>query len=340
MKVDEVKLGAIDAAGAQIEAVFSRRVPDYAVYRTKDRVLAHCADDPVREAKQRSILATLGPLRGEINGLIDGWRTGRSDADKAKAHGFERRVADALVLALEDDEASAKALLENVKLDIHEERVSRARFQYLLVASMALAFGLVVIFVMTSDWYRASVHAFEHKTDPLWLAAGAGAVGAFFSIATGIRNRTVLPDLRVVDNSADAVLRIVIGLIAATILIFLLQSGVVATPTFGNRTIDIEAAAPAVYSWAMVVVVAFTAGFLERLVPDLLANTAVATLRPATPTSAPVVPATKIVPAAPAGETAPEAPDEDADNCFDRHQADDETPDEDLPPARGGVATV
>ena len=34
------------------------------------------------------------------------------------------------------------------------------------------------------------------------------------------------------------------------------------------------------------------------------------------------------------------APDEDEDNCIDRHDADDDTPDEELPAARGGVANV
>lgn len=342
MKVDEVKLGATDSAGAQIEAVFARRVPGYAVYRTKDRVLVHYADAQKLEAQQRSDLVGIGPLRGEINGLIDSWRNSRLEGARSKAARYERRVADALTMALEGDPDGAKALLETIKLDIHEERVSRARFQYLLVASATLAAAVLAIALMTAYAGLAA------KLEPLWLAAGAGAFGAFFSIAIGIRNRTVLPDMRIGDNSADAILRILIGLLAAAVLIFLLQSGVVATPTFGNRTVEIGLDPPARYSWTMVVVVGFVAGFLERLVPDLLADSAIARVKPAAPKAPVGTTAPKTEAKAAAGDTAQakgpagaEGPaGEDVDNCFDRNQADDLTPDEDLPPARGGVATL
>lgn len=343
MLVADIKLGATDSAGATVEAVYASRPPNYAVYRTKDRLMIHFADAPAKEAEQRTALACLGPLRGEINGLIDGWRSSSNLRDRAKATALDRRGADALVMALEGQPEGAMALLEAIKADVYDMRVSRARFQYLMVASAALAVAVIPIIVLTSDWYARAVFAFKPTTYPLWLAAAAGAFGAFFSVATGIRNRTVLPDLRAGDNSADAVLRVVIGVIAATVLIFLLQSGVVATPSFGGKTVVHDPAGGAAYSWAMVAVVAFTAGFLERLVPDLLADSAIATLKPAKPsaaaaaaTAATTAAAARVAAAAPT----PSEPSEDEDSCVDRHDGADDTPDEELPAARGGVANV
>lgn len=340
MAVADIRLGATDSAGALVESVFARRPPIYAVYRTKDRLLIHFADASPEEDAQRKALACLGPLRGEINGLVDGWRNSTNPAHRAKAIAFDRRVADALIVAIEGQPETAKLLLEAIKADIYDVRVARARFQYLLVASGTLAAAVIPIMLLTSDWYARSVFDFPERNGPLWLAAGAGAFGAFFSIATGIRNRTVLSDLRAGDNSADAVLRVLIGIIAATVLVFLLQSGVVGTPSFGNRTIAFPPESGAIYSWTMVVVVGFTAGFLERLVPDLLADSAIAALKPAKPSTAATPPPQAPAPEPVARTTAPAAPDDDEDSCVDLHDTTSGTPDDELPQARGGVATV
>ena len=361
MNVDEIKLGATDAAGAPVEIIYARRKGLYVVYRTRDRIMVHFCDTDAGEGRQRAILNRLNPLRGEINGLIDGWRMSQRPSVRARVARYERRVADALAVALEGDPETAQILLEHVKRELYEERVSWARFQYLLVASATAGAVLFAIFILSSGWYQRAIYDFGEETGPLWLAAGAGTLGAFFSIATGIRSRTVLPDLRLGDNSADAMLRVVVGLIGATVLVFLLQSGVVATPSFGNQTVDSTPAPPAQYSWAMVVVVGFIAGFLERLVPDLLGDNAIARIKAAAPgTAAAATAATEAArtpaesspsdrpasavdgqPAAPPAAADEPAMDETEDDCVDRF-ADgvDVTPDEDLPAARGGVATM
>jgi len=67
------------------------------------------------------------------------------------------------------------------------------------------------------------------------------------------------------DNLADAALRILIGIVAAGVLVLMLSSRILPSFTIGNAGIsgtDI--------SWQTVLVIGFVAGFLERLVPDLL----------------------------------------------------------------------
>ncbi len=64
---------------------------------------------------------------------------------------------------------------------------------------------------------------FERTAWALWFPLTGGKIGAFFSIAVGIRDLAVLPDLHWIDNSADAVLRVVIGALAAGVLVTLVE---------------------------------------------------------------------------------------------------------------------
>src|SRR5262245_17579262 len=89
MLVSEVERGKSDAAGTEISDVYARRPPDYAIYRTCDRVLIHFADDQKREQAQRSALVRLNPIRGEINGLIDDWRASSNPNRKMKGMRYD-----------------------------------------------------------------------------------------------------------------------------------------------------------------------------------------------------------------------------------------------------------
>ena len=123
--------------------------------------------------------------------------------------------------------------------------------------------------------YRGSVHCttvcgrrvypFPQPSSDLWLAGKAGLIGAAFSIALAIRGRTVALDTELLDNITDGTLRLLIGVIAAGILLLLFASGIVPNLEIGGA--DFKASA---VTWQMVLIIGFVAGFLERLVPDLL----------------------------------------------------------------------
>ncbi len=87
--VEQILIGRTDSSGNQILTVYSKIDQRYALYRTPERVVVQFADDDAVGDQQRAALAPLNPVRGEINGLIDGWR-GSSDPDKqSKARLFE-----------------------------------------------------------------------------------------------------------------------------------------------------------------------------------------------------------------------------------------------------------
>jgi hypothetical protein len=265
--ISQLHVGDRDAMGAEVVKIYTKNGKQYAVYRTAEKVVVQVADDLDEAKTQRTSLACLNLLRSEINGLIDGWRLSESPRFKAKAIRYDDRVAASLVMAMEGDLPSAQQTLLDTKQDIIAERSSWARFQYLLWASATGAILYLLLVILGSRCFRTLVYAFPPDADLLWTAAQAGTIGAFFSIAIAIRSRTILTDLRQRDNAADAVLRMLIGVIAAGILLCLLRSGAITTFKIGNA--DAAAKDP---PWAFIVLVGFVAGFFERLVPDMLAK--------------------------------------------------------------------
>jgi hypothetical protein len=365
LNVADLTLNEPDAAGNPVLAFYARKPPEYAVYRTGERVMVHYADEAGKSDEQRKALAQLSPLRGEINGLLDTWRDApdernvllvftRKDGPKLRkrADRYDRRVGDALVVGLEGDLTGAGAVLEDIKDDIMDALVGWARLEYLLIALLLMA---LFILAATGAAALAEFGTCREEANPLcfkvandlWRGAMSGAVGAFFSIALAIRGRTVLPNLQRTSNLTDAALRVTIGIIAATVLVALVLSKFV--------NISVGASSPKNPEPLFIATVGFIAGFAERLVPDLLAKAAgriaeAPVLRKPEPEMEGRAPAPAPAPvdargaaegpaaAAPAADPVPEQTYEDC--CVsDVPLAPDEiTPDENLPAASGGVA--
>lgn len=370
MNVADLHAGELDSAGQSVLHVYARKPPEYAVYQTQQRAVVHFADDPAVSDEQRKALAQLAPLRGETNGLIDGWREmpdrrtilgiipwGDGSKFRQRAARYDRRIGDALIVALEGDLTGAGAVLQEIKEDVIDERVGWSRFEYLLIA---IIIALVFIGLGSLAGTRESAseacdslnnaRCFGESID-LWRGAMAGAIGSFFSIALAIRGRTVLPDLNRINNWMDAGLRVAIGSIAGMVLVALVVSKFV---NLDLGEVAVTDGDDAVASKALfLAIVGFVGGFAERLVPDLLARAAVQAgekpvLRKAEGDldgkSAPASSATEEVRGASQPDAADEADlemdDEHEDGCVEdvEIEEDELTPDEGLPPATGGVA--
>jgi hypothetical protein len=268
LTVDGIRKNEKDLSEEPVEEIYYKSPPRFAVYGTKKRVRVQDADDPTLADKQRGDMAALNGLRSQISGLIDGWQSSEKRPKKvAKAVRYSARVAAALNLCLEGDGVNAFASLQEVKSDILDERASWGRFQYLICALIA---SLVYWLVLAG--FQRIAESYSDATTNVWRAAAAGAIGAFFSIAIAIRQRTVLTDLRPVDNAADSILRVTIGVIAAAVLCLLLQTNLAPPLTLGGSD-GTKITGPKV-SWDIVITFGFIAGFLERLVPDMLSKMA------------------------------------------------------------------
>ncbi|TCQ16397.1 hypothetical protein [Rhizobium sp. PP-CC-3G-465] len=352
--VADIKLKAIDKSGLSIEAIYHVADETYAIYANQARLAIQYADDPKLATEQRLALAHLAPLRGEIHGLIDGWRNGldtlfgswRRDKLKARARRYDRRTADALVVALQGDQASAEVLLQGIKAEILDERMSTGRAEYVVFAAIAAS----IVFILLGGLHLSGFPAFIAKYE-IWKASTLGCLGAFFSIATMTSNRTVRSDLKLRDNFIDAFLRILIGAISAIVLFSLFRSKIV--------TLEVGAASTANIEPYFLVVVGFLAGFSERLVGDLLTNQVEARLTTATSNRTQASVAAETAGAAeakasvnernPLGKATVEASVYGEPEATDRHEHDDTclcdsgwdedeaTDDIELPEATGGV---
>jgi hypothetical protein len=182
---------------------------------------------------------------------------------------FDRRVADALVMALQGDPCHASGLLAEIKTDLLAERTSTARIDYIAIAALVTTAVLLVAGIVGSG-----LLGLADLTAParlLWLACGAGALGALFSTGIAMRSRQILTDLQVRENRADAIVRICIGSIAGVLLVAMLMAKVVTFNFMSGLPADPGAAVHgAEPGWLLCALVAFIGGFSERLVSGLL----------------------------------------------------------------------
>ena len=267
-QINDIELQGVDLLGETIERIYAKVRPHYAVYRTQRRVAVAWSQDDEEAKEQRNRLTPLNVLRNEITGLVDGWRSG-DPADHARALRYDGRVAAALVVALEGDATSAVTVLTQVKSDILDERTSAGRFDQ-LKSGLALQVVIVsALALLNSDFKTEATHP------GFLVACSAGGVGAFFSLAIGINGRTVVPNLIARDNILDPLVRGLVGVIAAGVLYTLLHSELV-TLSIGRSSLG-----GSKLTLAEIAIVGFLAGFIERLVPDLLQRTTVPDQTPA-----------------------------------------------------------
>jgi hypothetical protein len=346
LAVADIYVGAPDATGEPILAVYSKVTGLYAVYRTKKQVMIQYADEPEMGANQRSALTPLEGARGEVTAMLDALRKAPGSYQQTKVEQFDRRVASALSVALRGNPAEGLAVLLSVKDDMSEDRASDVRTRHLIYAAVA---ALAVIFIarmLSADWFVDIFGRFEEGVSPdYWNAGAVGALGAFFSIALQIRSRQVSIDLQPWDNLSDAILRIFVGATSAVVLIGLLKSDMVNLMLAGT---------PITEKPHGMIIAAFAAGFVERLVSDFLAGFSLAARRaaaaaPPPPTGlgspqanertiagAPAAPAANVhtvagrtQTAAATGGQAPVPVQEDSEMLVEPEEEDSEAPDQD-----------
>lgn len=162
--------------------------------------------------------------------------------------------------------------MAGIKADVLAERTSVARTQYIIVSAVC-----VVAVAMIAGILSSPLTTIPDIYKMIWATSGFGALGAFFSIAPAIRDRSVLTDLQHRDNTVDAVLRVLIGGVSAAVLYCLLKTDLIQLQLAGTTLIGAckPSAACALRGEAaqyFIIVLAFIAGFSERLVGDLLSG--------------------------------------------------------------------
>ena len=251
--VVRIKEGGTDSQDRVITRVYAMRPGKYAVYLAGD-VRIEYADDADEEAAQRaSVVASVGKTRAEMTSLLVGWGPDRRRV-------YDCKIAMALELALEKKRDEAHTMIDEAKAELIRERAAAGRLQYIAYAAGSCVPLMMVL--AGAEWLLGRPIA----ADDLLMAGQAGLVGAAFSIALAVRSRTVALDTDRWSNASDGLLRLVIGILSGSVLLLLVSSGLVPKLALGEG----PAVNWAEISWKGVLVIGFIAGFLERLVPDLL----------------------------------------------------------------------
>jgi hypothetical protein len=259
--------GAKDGGGELIDCVYFKR-ESYAIYRrgAPPQVVVAYSDNPAVADQQIAALSPLLPARDHLVHLM-------SDLPSKTQEKYRAQIADALRLSLEKQPEIAKSLIAEAREDAEATQARIGRLVYLQWTGLAIIPALILIVLGGRQ-----VAPDPTALNMLLMSAGAGAIGAVLSIAIAIRARSVAIEGNWKANAMDAAVRVAIGMISAAVLFLLLNSGIIATLTAGGVSLSGDK-----MTWQVALIVGFAAGFLERLVPDLLEKSA--------PPSAPAAPA-------------------------------------------------
>jgi hypothetical protein len=249
--VSAIRVGRDDARGVAIDKIYAIKDGSYVIYRAQDQMMVHFADDAAVANEQRENLAGLAGLRARL-ALLTG------DLGRGQAY-YDGQVVQALQFAIEGHPDQAHEILRKTVAEAEGERACRGRIQYLLYGLATAGVFLVILGI------GYATVSFAKPANNLWLAAIGGAVGAVLSMSIAIRSRTVALDLDRDANIADGALRILVGIVCAGVLILLMATNIVPSLNAGEGAFTGERA-----TWETILLVGFIAGFLERLLPDIL----------------------------------------------------------------------
>jgi hypothetical protein len=261
--VADISKNCPDSRGENIDFVFFTRRKCFAIYQSSGRILVQYADDDAESQKQVANIAELLPLRDRLQYLLSDM-----DIPSDTPHTYRWQIAESLRLGLVGQKDAAKRTMQAAIDNVVAKRVSDGRTSYLIWAGSLVISAIAVLGIVAATIYLFG--STPERVLPglgyLMLATGSGAMGAMLSTAIALRDRTVGTD-GWKSNSVDSATRIMIGVISAAVLYALLDSNVLS-----NFSVSIQHLAKdqSAQVWNVALVVGFLAGFLERLVPNLL----------------------------------------------------------------------
>ena len=264
-KVKDVVVNEPDSTGVTVTYIYEK-VVRYAVYSTAERVVIQFADDDDSGVNQRAAIRPLVAIRSEIDGLITYLRLNPSPDNAVLVSTSMLTLGKGLAEALKGNINGALLMLTTLRDELVESRAAKVRTAHVAFAAIAMIGVLLMAVLLSSDIFTKA-GGFSKEASPLYWEAGAiGAFGALFSIALQFRARSIPIALQGWYNAGDAVLRIFVGAASGTILVASIKGGLFDL-SIGELSLAESLKNRLPHG---LVVVAFAAGFTERLVISFL----------------------------------------------------------------------
>jgi hypothetical protein len=254
-RVEDIVVDGFDGRNRQIRDVFHKR-RKYAIYEAGGRVMIQFSDSEEEADRQIASIAELFPRRDKLEYLVAAMRSKQVH----KQNCYQAQIAEALRLGLENQMEVARRTLQGALENCMDIRETHGRISYMALAGLSGGLLAAILFYFAYELGTAKGEGL------MLLASGGGALGALLSVAVAIRGRTVAIDGDWFANMLDGALRIVIGMISGGVLYLFMASGIVSDVKLGDTT----ALTGAKMNWHVALLIGFAAGFVERLLPNLL----------------------------------------------------------------------
>ena len=164
------------------------------------------------------------------------------------------------------------------KRDARRDYCRKARINALKVFIGALILFTISLVVSHSEW-PLKYTSYDPTTRVLIIGICAGFLGASFSVLLGLKTKLAeasIEDLRILNELSYMALRPFIGVGAALIFFFLVQSKLLGGQLFPNLPITLSGNQSLMVHYASIskmIVWCFISGFSEHFVPSLLKGT-------------------------------------------------------------------
>lgn len=237
----DLKVGELDYSGARVTRVYSQQKDKYVIYSTDEKLY------PVVTAEDETPLREDTDICNEILQYRD-----YKENDPHLKDRFNAGYSLAISTILEEHPDVGRAALRTVIEEIESFLQREATFYYMLGAVLATAIVLVNYLI----FYQFE-SAFDVRTQIVFHAVAFSALGGFLSVALGSGKVNVELRNDELSKAIYGALRIAIAIISGVIVYYALKSYVFST---------LQLSETALY------VICAGAGFLEKLVPNLMHN--------------------------------------------------------------------
>ena len=270
MFLAELAPGRPDKLGNRVAEIYCR-AEDFCVYRSTLGVYVHFADCRAREREQRRALLPIAPrlcrLRYMSNQMARDrlWRRGGGGF-------YDHEIGEAIALALQGNAGDADRLLANGEALAVERLRNENRVAYFLSCLTSALFVVGALFAAGLGTATG-----DPQFQAYAAAAAFGAVGAAFSIATGVVDLSLAPCQRSAMNSAMGALRVLIGALSGAMILLICNATIIGEPVLKllEKFSETDALGTlGARNWVWIGMLGLLGGFAERLVPNLLGSAA------------------------------------------------------------------